>query len=245
MQAMLPNDCGGYCDLVEANCAGDNTVYANRDDCLATCAAFPADAEVGAVDGNSLQCRIYHADVAGQDGQDPAFHCPHASMHGGGVCGTRAMAYCNQALANCTGDNVIYANRDDCMAAAAAMPEGTDSDTAGNTVQCRTYHASFPAAGDAATHCPHASIASDANICGSNCMAYCDQYLANCPNREYENRDVCMAACANLAVGSWNDTAADSVQCRAYHASFPAAGDADFHCPHAGTNGGGVCVNPE
>ena len=33
---------------------------------------------------------------------------------------------------------------------------GTDADTAGDTIGCRTYHAGA-ALGDPVTHCPHAS----------------------------------------------------------------------------------------
>jgi hypothetical protein len=48
--------------------------------------------------------------------------------------------------------------------------------------------------------------------------------------------------CATWAEGTEGDTTGDSVQCRIYHAGGPAAGDPGLHCPHAGPDGGGVCV---
>jgi len=45
-------------------------------------AGYPGDAA-----GNTVQCRIYHAGVAGLDiTTNAGVHCPHAGPTGGGVC---------------------------------------------------------------------------------------------------------------------------------------------------------------
>ncbi len=67
--------CGGlcdvYCDAMAANCAAS---YAGDAACQTACAGFPANGDVNAATGNSVQCRIYHAGAAAGD----ATHCDHA-----------------------------------------------------------------------------------------------------------------------------------------------------------------------
>jgi hypothetical protein len=78
--------CDSYCDVITANCSGDNAIYLDRAQCVAFCndIAWP-QGDVGDMDGNTLECRIYHAGVAADD---PVFHCPHAGPTGREVCGT-------------------------------------------------------------------------------------------------------------------------------------------------------------
>ena len=93
---------------------------------------------------------------------DAATHCPHAGSDGGGVCvaavATACDTYCAAALANCTGDNELYADNAGCLCACAgwASDPGYTPGSGGDSVECRTYHAGDPAMGDAALHCPHA-----------------------------------------------------------------------------------------
>ncbi len=235
--------CESYCSEAMTNCTGANAVYADNAECMSACAAMPAGTE-GDTDGNSASCRAYHAGVAGT--MDAAVHCPHASASGGAVCGTKCEAYCSQIQTNCTGDNATHDDNAACLSACAAMPEGAFDDKAGNTVECRTYHASFPAAGMPAAHCGHASTTSDGDVCGGVCDAYCDQAMANCTagNELYADRGTCMTACAAFPSGAFNDRGGDTAQCRTYHASSPAAGAPDPHCTHASADGNGVCVAP-
>ncbi len=82
---MMGTPCARYCAAVTASCAGANAQFVDAADCNTWCAAanIPTGT-AGAVDGNSLECRIYHAGVAmGM----PAAHCPHAGPSGGDVCG--------------------------------------------------------------------------------------------------------------------------------------------------------------
>jgi hypothetical protein len=75
--------CTDYCTTFLANCETDaaNT-YADETDCETQCAAF----DCGTSDdtsGDTLGCRIYHANAAATD---PATHCIHASAAGTGGC---------------------------------------------------------------------------------------------------------------------------------------------------------------
>lgn len=228
--------CEVYCDRFIDNCPG---YYANQDECLQFCALFPTDGATNATEGNSVQCRLYHANLPAQE--LPDVHCPHASNTGGGVCGSYCDVYCDSVEARCD-EYTQYPDRPSCLAACGAMnAEGADTAVDGNSVQCRIYHASLPASVDAATHCPHAGV-TGGGACGSSpCDAYCDQMIAHCPGA-YADRQGCLDACGEIpADGPWNATDGNSVQCRAYHASFPAVGDPALHCPHAGLSGSNVC----
>jgi hypothetical protein len=233
--------CGGYCDvycdLTEAHCQGDNALYPDRGACMAACGDFPTSGRDGDGDGDSVQCRIYHASSPAQ--ADPARHCQHASVAGGGVCEGSSLcaSYCEAMGENC-GD--AYPSPEACLAACALLPtDGADDAMAGNSVQCRTYHAGV-AAMDAATHCPHASF-NGGSVCGGYCETYCSTMAQTCPGT-FADLNNCMAECAVLPQdGAWNAIAGDSVQCRTYHASFPAAADGATHCGHAHPQGSAVC----
>ncbi len=157
---------------------------------------------------------------------------------------TACQDYCTNALASCTGTNQLYSGMDECLTACSGLPVGVSGDTNVNSVYCRSYHATIAAGkGLDTTHCPHASISGD-NVCGSLCEAYCSQMAANCgeTNSGYASQTACMAACEPMPVGNYNDVSGDSVQCRTYHAGFPAISDQALHCTHASVNGGGQCV---
>ena len=52
-----------------------------------------------------------------------------------------------------------YPTRQACRAGCVELPQDGDfTDVGGNTIQCRTYHASFPSAADPVLHCPHAGF---------------------------------------------------------------------------------------
>jgi len=67
--------CGSYCDVycaaMSCYCPAE---YANTAACTTACTAFPATGDVNDADGNTVQCRIYHAGFAKTD----ASHCDHA-----------------------------------------------------------------------------------------------------------------------------------------------------------------------
>jgi len=249
--------CTNYCHLAQTNCTGGNELFANVDDCTVACSAFEEDGAANAVDGDSVQCRIYHLGVAGDAGSGgPETHCPHGAVDGGGVCvqpEPSCQLYCDRVMANCADDNAQYASAQQCLDHCntfAAWELGTSIDeTSGNTVSCRIYHATV-AAGDPATHCSHAGP-SGGDVCGSWCTNYCDLATKNCTGGDelYANSDACATACANFAeTGSANDVDGDSVQCRVYHlgvAGDAASGGPGTHCPHGAEDGGGVCVQAQ
>jgi hypothetical protein len=78
--------CETYCQTITTNCTGANAQYEDMADCMSYCdgASWP-DGEVGAQEGNSLGCRIYHGGAPAMS--QPALHCSHAGPTGDGVCG--------------------------------------------------------------------------------------------------------------------------------------------------------------
>ncbi len=238
-----PVQCEVYCDRIAAHCNG---LYPDRDpdraNCLAACGLFPDGGDEDRIrdvaDGNSLACHLYHAAAASDE---PQLHCGPASVHGSNVCGGLCEVYCSHVMQTCTGEHALYPDVDACLASCAAMPQDGEFDAAaGNSVQCRSYHGSFPALLGPELHCPHASV-NGGRVCGSVCEAYCDQVGVNCADL-YEGREQCVLACDDFPPGEWDDVVGDTAACRAYHASFPAAANAALHCPRAAHDGGGVCV---
>lgn len=81
--------CEAYCGLIQGSCTGDNQQYPDADACLRACNDLPSDGDIGDTDGDTVQCRLYHA--AASIG-DAAMHCDHAGATGGGTCGA-ALTY--------------------------------------------------------------------------------------------------------------------------------------------------------
>lgn len=241
--------CDVYCNNVLTNCTDANAVYNDimdgpsaMEQCMNVCGAMP-EGEEGDMAGDTAWCRAYHSGDPAI--MDAATHCSHTGASSNmGVCGDDPCeSYCDQVMDHCADDNAAYADRDQCIASCAAMPpDGDWNATSGNSVQCRTYHASFPAANMPEVHCAHAG-SGGAEVCGTLCEAYCSQAMANCSDL-YADEATCMTACGEFPTdGEPGATAGDSVQCRTYHASFPAAGMPEAHCGHAGPDGDGVCVD--
>ena len=251
------NWCSNYCSLATQNCTGANQLYDTEDQCITACNSFAADADAGAVDGDSVQCRIYHLGVAGSGGEEAAAtHCPHGSESGAGICAPQPTCedLCDLLETNCTGEFAQYANKGSCLATCSndlGWDSGLIIDTSGNTVGCRMYHATVAGTdGDtsAAAHCGHAGP-TGGGVCGSYCDVYCDASNRNCKadNALYASDDQCQSACGGLlTMGSALATDGDSLQCRLYHlgvAGSDPASTAANHCPHGGLQGGGVCVD--
>ena len=161
-------------------------------------------------------------------------------------------SYCASITAACTGENAQYADEAACVSycvEGAQLPIGAVADTAGNTVGCRTYHAGVAALSEssAATHCDHAGP-SGGDVCGGWCDNYCHLAQSNCTGDTtlFDSAESCATACEAFAGdGSPGDVTGDTVQCRIYHlgaAGSDLAGAAALHCPHGGTDGGGVCA---
>lgn len=252
----VPPSCATYCATLTLNCTGDNAQYASEQACVDYCTAG-AQLPLGTnddIDGNTVGCRTYHADVAGSaPGTSEAIHCPHAGPNGGGVCGTTCENYCHLSDTNCTGDNALAFDADCATSCEAFNADGAQGDAAGDTAQCRIYHlgvaGSDPGTSEA-THCPHGGV-DGGGICvapAPTCASYCETVTTNCTggNSQYLDSADCLSYCetyAQLPLGDASDTGGNTVGCRAYHAGVAGGGqaDADLHCDHAGPSGGAVC----
>jgi hypothetical protein len=155
--------CASYCTSIQANCVaatdGGASVgqYPGVDACLGSCAAF-VKGDAGAMAGNNLECRAYHAGAAPAD---RTLHCPHAGPAGDGTCGANCDGFCAIAQTACTGANQAFADSAACMTACNAFTgvsaHYNSASTSGNSFNCRMYHLTVAASStaNATTHCPH------------------------------------------------------------------------------------------
>jgi hypothetical protein len=134
-----------------------------------------------------------------------------------------------------------------CQARCKTYPEGMKSDKSGNTLGCRIYHVGVaglggPDSADRTTHCPHAGR-SGAGVCGTSCESFCEatNELCGSPNKQYSDKSYCLAMCALFPPGTASDTGGNTLGCRDYHLTVASTTDPDFHCPHQGPYGDGVC----
>jgi hypothetical protein len=161
-------DCASYCTEVMANCTTPtDTQYASMESCLTVCAAFPPG-KLGDTEGNTLGCRIYHGGAPAV--AMPDTHCAHAGITGGdkdvtdvmaGTCGEGCDAFCDVALAVCTGANKQYDTKETCLTDCKSFKVDAASystaDTATNDFGCHAYHLTVAAkdAMSATAHCAH------------------------------------------------------------------------------------------
>jgi len=75
--------CDAYCADILSICTDTNAQFADDAECQTACAAYAADGCDGDVDGDTLQCRIYHLGAAEDDADT---HCGHSGASGDGVC---------------------------------------------------------------------------------------------------------------------------------------------------------------
>jgi hypothetical protein len=155
--------CASYCADITSACSGANQQWPNAAGCEEACAAF-APGTPGDTSMDTLECRAYHAGVAGTT--EPEVHCIHAGPLGSGVdagngCGTdRCMAFCRIAQEVCGAEATYsFENEDDCRTQCADYVDDVDfttNETSGDTLACRMYHLTA-ALGDPAVHCGHLS----------------------------------------------------------------------------------------
>lgn len=146
-------ECEDYCRVSRVACSGGLSVYENEAQCLATCKALPVGI-IGHTTENSVGCRLYHSYSAVAN---PAGHCSHAGPLGDGHCGLdqgavfgNCESYCAVLEAGCKADfSGKFASQSDCIKDCASLngaakDQGYDVTSAGSgdSVQCRTLHAS-------------------------------------------------------------------------------------------------------
>jgi hypothetical protein len=167
-------------------------------------------------------------------------------------------SYCAAVTAACTGANKQYVSMTACMNACQNIPVGASSDTSGNTLGCRTYHAQL-AMSAPNPHCWHAGPYGYGG-CGDECASFCNLATTWCTPAggfdggapPYTDDTSCLASCAGYAQinaadgglgldGGFNaqgPAAGNTLDCREYHlgASFAGGGDQQLHCMHPGAN---------
>jgi hypothetical protein len=170
--------------------------------------------------------------------------------------------YCNELERNCTGLNAQYPDIEHCIATCASVAPGALSDTFGNTLGCRIYHAGAPAKATPTIHCIHGGPAgaqtdAAAGQCGDACTSFCSLNLAICTGglAQYADMATCLVACstgnptATPPIPPFNKTSkyivdttktptaiptGNSLACRLYHTTNAAldAAHAMAHCGH-------------
>jgi len=182
-----------------------------------------------------------------------------------GTASAGCQAYCDAIMTNCTGGetpgtNQQYLTKADCIAVCSAFPVGTSSDTSGNTLGCRTYHAHLAgsdASNAAVTHCPHAGPGGD-GVCSSSSADFCDEYCQIVDKfcvgtySIYSSQGDCLTTCkATPATGhftiSTSIQASDGQSCLLFHAQEAAVDptrctdDLSKQTADAGTGGSVTC----
>ncbi|HYP86946.1 MAG TPA: hypothetical protein VEQ59_02310 [Polyangiaceae bacterium] len=208
-------DCEAYCQVFPKICPADDE-YGNVDECVRACDALTEQDSFNLTDdheGDTIECRLVHTASATVG---PDSHCPHAPVrpHEPWCVGKNdepptCKQYCDIEIAACFGDLAQYESEEQCMKVCAALPPGTNPDTAANTMACRRYH-SFNAVTLPAQHCAHSGPTGDGH-CGdtrkpasgftTNCESYCILAERACPDEfasELVDADGCMAACVEL-----------------------------------------------
>ncbi len=161
--------CGHFCDVVMANCTGDNTVYDGRDKCMGVCQHY----EVGDSNEwqmkNTLECRLHEAElVPSANEEDRATNCRAAGPEGLTNCGGSCESYCRLYEQIC--GQVECGSHDNCVAKCAALRDRNEynvvDDYEGDSLQCRFVHlsnASITPGGE--PHCGHANLSTPTDHC--------------------------------------------------------------------------------
>jgi hypothetical protein len=185
-------------------------------------------------------------------------------------------SYCTEIQANCTGANAQYPDMPHCLASCASFTVGTSkvTDTSGNTLGCRIYHAGAPSMMTPATHCVHAGPGGDqitttspAGCSGGDiCTSFCTLEIKACgslnaplpgnpkdasnnPLFQYRDMADCMSSCPGFdKTHPYSTTAAgNSFACRLFHATSAAVSvtpDGTMNCSATAAFPTGLCSGP-
>jgi hypothetical protein len=167
---------------------------------------------------------------------------------GGGDAGSQAsqicVRYCDSVMANCTGAMKQWPSKAVCLLACVRLPEGTENDTANDTVGCRLHYADLAQQAEPAFNCPAAGPGGN-GVCGSDCEGLCTLALSTCERQKiFSTVAECEQVCSSIPdLGTYDQSiqTGKTVQCRLYHVSA-AQLDPVFHCPHVA--GAGPCSGP-
>lgn len=221
-----PAPCELYCELAVAHCGE----FAGEQDALSACRSICLERTFAAgapndTEGNTLECRIEHAQRAAGD----TTACLAAALDGSTACVDDTCArYCTEMQQRCPN---AFPSETYCRSLCPTFPTAPN-DADANTVQCRLKYA-------LAGQCEAAST-NGGGVCGEPCDMYCALAQRNCTGDqqlyadEAECREVCGLLRQDGPHDDWQFTIeGDTVQCRTYHVGPPAVEHAPTHCPHA------------
>ncbi len=145
----LTLDCTSYCGAILTRCTDVRAQYGTMAECVASCGLLPVGT-LGEMAGNTLGCRVYHTEAAGEDAEA---HCEHAGPGGGSMCGaTLCEGFCSIAPTTCPTQWQANNCATRCGQLTSTPPYNIAS--SGDTAECRLYHLTAATA-DPTTHCPH------------------------------------------------------------------------------------------
>jgi len=111
---------------------------------------------------NTASCRRRYAGKSRYlAGPELATNCRYAGPGGDGRCGSNCEGLCSIAMSACdatSSDPYFYRSFDDCLADCEKVPESAyvyGSEAAGNSLECRLFHASSAIMSDPDEHCEH------------------------------------------------------------------------------------------
>lgn len=165
----------------------------------------------------------------------------------GGEPKTPCESYCDDIMEACTGPQLQYRDRAQCLTICGLLPEGTVGQVNENTVACRAKYvanARYGSGTELEAYCRRGGPGG-AGFCGSNCDGYCTLMTQVCTGSDvgayqYESEADCLDACETLPSAETgysvsNPLIADGnhVECRLFHVVSGAMLDAEEHCEHA------------
>ncbi len=150
--------CANYCELMTANCSGDNRQYRTAGQCEAVCDALDIGKK-GDEEGNTAYCRVHFVKEAEES---PGIHCPAAGPGGDGVCGDNCESFCYLQTAICSGDDRQYPTITECVTECEEFDQSdvyASSAGAGDTFACRLAQLVM-AATSPEVYCPNIAVES-------------------------------------------------------------------------------------
>jgi hypothetical protein len=165
----------------------------------------------------------------------------------GGVQETLCESYCDDIMEACTGPQLQYRDRAQCLAICGMFPEGKVGQVNENTVACRAKYvgdARYGSGTELEAYCRRGGPGG-AGFCGSNCDGYCTLMMQVCSGDDvgvyqYESEADCLEACeampsSDVGYSVSNPLIADGnhLECRLFHVASGAMLDAEEHCEHA------------
>lgn len=152
--------CENYCDLAFKNCPNQPGFFETFSQCLNACGALSSGGTNMDSYGDSVQCRIYHLGVAGDNqsgGSDT--HCPHGAVYSAAACNASLCTiYCGLTSALCPGNLNAMGGLEECQATCGDFSLGVSSDVSGDTVHCRLNWLGIAENSNPSLACPNAGL---------------------------------------------------------------------------------------